>query len=195
MRVPQNQRIEEALSEIRQALRGPRTPMGSYFAGETNPPAHTRSTTMIDCVMCGNTGYVVLHHDDEVNYFVRHRPLLLAGAESARRIAVCRVDAAVAAIGFALHAIFNILLPRYRVIARDEEQFHCRHGFWDYALASAFKQDLRVYWRQQSSGGDRLILLETWAQLLASNAGNNRVAFSSLVSMDTLEPGRQPARC
>lgn len=113
-------------------------------------------------------GYVVLYHQDEVIYFVRHRRIRHNGNLFGRQVLVWRNDdiegSGGPAAGFALYCFFKLLLPRYKALIADQEQTKRGRAFWQYALREAFQRNLYVYYLDRRSTPNRLIELREWRE-------------------------------
>ncbi len=85
------------------------------------------------------TGYVVLVHDNKVEYFVRYRQARNSGLKFGRQVLVWRnpEGRSMAAAGIARHVFFNILLPEYKALITDNEQTKFGMHFWVNAAAYA----------------------------------------------------------
>ena len=113
-------------------------------------------------------GYVLLVADGDIVYFVRYRKVRGAGNKFGRQVLVWRDKNHPASTGFASHAFFEILLPKFGALITDQQQTQKGKDFWMYAVDRAVATpDMYVYIYDRRQHPNTLTKLSTVEELIA----------------------------
>jgi hypothetical protein len=108
-----------------------------------------------------SNGYLVMVENDKVVYFARHRAIKHNGFKLGRQVLLWRDRNTNATAGFAAHAFFKYLLPKYSALVADQLQTPDGKRFWLVALNMAMNQGHHVYFLDRRSTPNRLVELNT----------------------------------
>lgn len=79
---------------------------------------------------------------DQPTYVVRHKQIHLRDSAAGRQILIKRLDPRGPGIG--QHIFWNILFPKYKVLATDSQQTTQGQGFWLYRVHEALQKRIPV---------------------------------------------------